>query len=384
MKLIFASNYLSHYSRSISEAFIRIYGDDFKFVAFTPFNEKRLSAGFHDMNDAPFVLRAYESPQSMNEAMNAINEAECVIIGGMPVSCVSERLKRGKITFMQSERFFKGPLWKDIVRFAKYCLYSGGRSQAKDAGEKFYLLCAGAFTAWDYNLCGLFRGKAYRWGYFPELKKYDDIGGLISRKKPGSILWAGRFLGWKHPELSVRLAKNLKAMNFDFHVKIVGSGEMQGSLSRMIEAENLNDCVELTGALPTERVREEMESSQVFLFTSGRGEGWGVVLNEAMNSGCSVVAGGKIGAVPYLLKEGYNGLVFRDRDIDDLTAKVAGLFRDSGSASRLGLNAYETLAGMWSPETAARRFVVLADALKVSDGAVRLWDDGPGSLAPVI
>ena len=103
-----------------------------------------------------------------------------------------------------------------------------------------------------------------------------------------------------------------------------------------------------------------------------------------MNSGCSVVAGGKIGAVPYLLKEGYNGLVFRDRDIDDLTAKVAGLFRDSGSASRLGLNAYETLAGMWSPETATRRFVVLADALKVSDGAVRLWDDGPGSLAPVI
>ena len=40
VKLAFASNYLSHYSKSISEAFIRICGDDFRFIAFTPFNEK--------------------------------------------------------------------------------------------------------------------------------------------------------------------------------------------------------------------------------------------------------------------------------------------------------------------------------------------------------
>ena len=384
MKLAFASNYLSHYSKSISEAFIRICGDDFRFIAFTPFNEKRLAAGFHDMNDEPYVLRAYEAPASMSEAQRIINEAECVIVGGMPVSYVTSRLKQGKITFMQSERFFKGPLWKDIIRYAKYRRYSGGRREARDPSAKFYLLCAGAFATWDYNICGLFKGKAYRWGYFPELNKVDDIDGLMSRKKPGSILWVGRFLDWKHPDYAVILAKRLRDMNLNFHVRIVGSGEMQETLARMIASENLGGHVEITGAMPTEQVRREMEESQIFLFTSGRGEGWGVVLNEAMNAGCAVVAGEKAGSVPYMVKDGHNGMIFRDGDADGLTEKAACLLRDSGRAAQIGRNAYETVAGEWSPHEAAGRFMRLSEALRENAGAVRLWEDGPGSVAPAI
>ena len=384
LKLVYASNYLSHYSKSISEAFIKICGDDFRFIAFTPFNQKRLAAGFHDMNDESYVLRAYESPAMMDEAQKIIDEAECVIIGGMPVSYVASRLRRGKITFMQSERFFKGPLWRDIIRYAKYLRYSGGRHEARDPSAKFYLLCAGAFAAWDYNICGLFKGKTYRWGYFPELKKVDDIDGLISRKKPGSILWVGRFLDWKHPDYAVILAKRLRDMNLDFHVRIIGSGEMQETLTRMIESENLGCHVEIAGAMPTEQVRREMEESQIFLFTSGRGEGWGVVLNEAMNAGCAVIAGEKAGSVPYLIKDGHNGMIFRDGDIDGLTEKTAELVRDSVRAGLIGRNAYETVAGEWSPREAAERFMKLSEALRGNVGAVSLWENGPGSVAPVI
>ncbi len=233
MRLAFASNYFNHHQKELAEEFRKIYGDDYVFIAFTPFNSKRLAIGYHDMNDEPFVFRAYDSPETMSEARRMIDDAECVIIGGMPVSYVSNRLKLGKITFMQSERFFKGPLWKDTVRFLKYCRYTGGRHEARNERAKFYLLCAGAFTAWDYNTCGLFKGKAYRWGYFPEVRRYDDIDGLISRKGQGSILWAGIFLDWKHPDIAMKLAGRLRDMNIPFHVKITGSGEMQEELSRM-------------------------------------------------------------------------------------------------------------------------------------------------------
>ena len=379
-KLVFVSNYLSHYSKTISEAFIKIYGDDFMFIAFTPFNEKRLAAGFHDMNQENFVFRAYESPENLQEAKRIIDEAECVIIGGMPVSYVASRLKLGKITFMQSERFFKGPIWKDIIRFAKYLKYSGGRAQARDPNAKFYLLCNGAFVANDYNLCGLFKNKAYRWGYFPDLKLYDDIEALISQKEPARILWAGRFLNWKHPDLAVILAKNLKALNINFKLKIIGSGEMNDTLAGMIDAMNLHDCVELSGALPTEQVREEMEKSQIFLFTSDRGEGWGVVLNEAMNSACAVVASEKIGAAPFLIKHGFNGLIFHDQDIEDLTRQVVNLLRNSQVASFIGQNAYKTLCNEWNADIAAKRFVKLAENLKVKSEPVTLWENGPCSL----
>ena len=151
----------------------------------------------------------------------------------------------------------------------------------------------------------------------------------------------------------------------------------------MSEAMSLGSCVEFTGALPTEQVRAEMENAQIFLFTSDRGEGWGVVLNEAMNSGCAVVAGEKIGAVPYLLEHGRNGLMFRDRNIDDLTEKVAGLLREPERASMFGRNAYDTVTCEWDAGTAAVRFVKLYEALRDSDGSVRLWDEGPCSVAPI-
>ena len=383
-KLVFVSNYFNHHQKSLAEEFVKIFGDDYAFIAMTPFNQKRLAIGYKDMNQAPFVLRAYESPEAWQEARRLIDESECVIVGGMPVSVVSSRLALGKLTFMQSERFFKGPLWKDIVRFVKYSRYSGGRVQARYPKAKFYLLCASAFAARDYNICGLFRGKAYRWGYFPEVKRYEDIDDMISRKEKGSILWAGRFLALKHPELAVRLAENLRAQGKSFRLKIIGSGEKQDSIAQMIAAKSLNDCVELTGALPVEEVRTEMEKASIFLFTSDRHEGWGAVANEAMNSGCVLVAADKIGSVPYLVKDGKNGIVFRDRSIADLTEKVSALLDEPARMRELGRAAYETVSGEWSAQTAAKRFVELAERLRASEGSVSLWEDGPGSVAPVI
>ena len=379
-KLIFVSNYFNHHQKALAEEFVRIYGDDYAFVAMTPFNQKRLAIGYSDMNQAPFVVRAYESPEAEREARMLIDESECVIMGGMPVSVISSRLKQGKITFLQSERFLKGPLWRDAARIAKYLKFSGGRAQARDKRAKFYLLCAGAFTAWDYGLCGLFRNKAYRWGYFTELKSYD-IEYLISRKERGLILWAGRFLDWKHPDLAVRLAERLKASGKSFRLKIIGSGEMHDELTRMIDAKNLHECAELSGALPVEQMRSEMERAQIFLFTSDRGEGWGAVLSEAMNSGCVTVAGDRIGSAPYLINDGQNGVLFRDKDLTDLTRKVSALIDDPVRCCELGRSAYGTISGEWSPKTAAERFVELAERLRVSDEPVSLWEEGPGSLA---
>ena len=383
-KLVFVSNIMNHYMKPLTEEFVKMYGDEYVFIAMIPFSGKGVSAGFRDMNQELFVLRSYESPEAEREARMLIDESECVIIGGMPVSVVSNRLSQGKLTFMQSERFFKGPLWKDAVRYVKYRRYSGGRVYAADPRAKFYLLCASGYAAYDYNMCGLFRDKAYRWAYFPEAKRYSDVDGLLSRKEKATILWAGRLIDWKHPDFAVKLAENLRSQGKDFRVKIVGSGDMQGELARMIEAKNLSDCVEMIGALPFEQVRAEMEKAEIFLFTSDRGEGWGVVLNEAMNSGCAVVAGEKIGSVPYLLKSGENGMIFRDRSIDDLTEKVSALLDDPERMSELGRNAYRTITGEWCAEVAARRFVELAERLRVSDEPVSLWEDGPGSVAPIL
>ena len=49
--------------------------------------------------------------------------------------------------------------------------------------------------------------------------------------------------------------------------------------------------------------------------TSNQEEGWGVVVNEAMNSGCVVIGSNLAGSVPYLIENGKNGLIYNCGDL---------------------------------------------------------------------
>lgn len=126
-------------------------------------------------------------------------------------------------------------------------------------------------------------------------------------------------------------------------------------------------------------------SKQIFfLFTSDFNEGWGAVLNESMNSGCAVVASHAIGSVPFLIKNGVNGLIYQDGNKEHLEMQVCSLLDDEKYRRQIGKKAYETIADMWNAENAAKRLLMLAQGLEQSKGAVSLFDDGPCSKAPII
>ena len=283
MKLVFMSNFLNHYQFALSQNFIKKFGDEYKFIAMTPLAEDRIASGWVDMNNEPFVIRAYESPEAMKYAIDTAVESEYIIIGGTPLDMdiVHRRAADNKITFEYTERkfkqvglgFIKSLFTPKIFKKVWGLLKRRHSVKTNNSNNYTHILCAGAFVPADYIRIGYNSKNFYKWGYFPALKRYDDIDGLISRKDKGSIVWAGRFLDWKHPDIAVILAKNLKAANIPFHMKIIGTGDMQDSLAGMIDAMNLNDCVELTGPMPPDKVRVEMEKAQIFLFTSDRNEG---------------------------------------------------------------------------------------------------------------
>ncbi len=386
-KLAFVTNFIPHYQVPLAREFAKIYGDDYIFIAMNrpqiEGSAMKLSDSalkYRDYSNEKFLFKGWENPEL---ARKFINESECVILGGIPPAILQERLKSGKLTFLYSERFMKGGLLKDLARLIKYNIFSGARKAARNPDSKFYLLCASAFAVKDYNLCGLFKNKAFKWGYFPEVRRYENIDSLISQKTQARILWAGRFINWKHPEFAVKLADNLRNQNINFSLKIAGAGAMYETLSDMIDSLNL--FVNLTPeGLSTEEIRSEMEKSQIFIFTSDKGEGWGAVLNESMNSACAVIAGDKIGSAPYLINDGQNGLLFRNKDIQDLTLKVKNLLTDPGKISRLGRAAYETIINEWNAENAAGKFIKLADSIIAGESIKNLFPEGVCSVAPVI
>lgn len=205
--------------------------------------------------------------------------------------------------------------------------------------------------------------------------QYDNINDIIRLKRPVSILWTARFIRLKHPEAPIYVAKQLKEDGYSFSMNLIGSGEMESRIKEMVRKSNLTDEVHFLGTMSPAEVRKHMEESEIFLFTSDRNEGWGAVLNESMNSGCAVVASGAIGSVPYLLRDGENGLIYKDGDRNDLYKKVKYLIDNPEERSQIGKKAYETFVDVWNADVAAQRLINLIDDIKNNNDP--RYDYGP-------
>ncbi len=390
MRVAFFSNYMNHHQLPFSLAMDKLTDGNYTFVATTTVPQERLAMGYHDMNKQyPFVLTTYDSPENAQKALALALESDVIITGSAPEMYTRLRIERNRLTFRYSERIFKEGL---LHLKTPHKLGSMMKHHTRYRSKQLYMLCASAYTPRDFGLVGAYKGKTFKWGYFPEVKR-QEIDRLMQKKTtcqltglkypPVSILWAGRLIGWKHPEAAIYVAEQLKQNGYRFDMQIIGNGEMQEQLQRMIRDKQLDDCVNMLGAMSPEAVREHMEAADIFLFTSDFNEGWGAVLNESMNSGGAVVASHAIGSVPFLIQDGVNGLIYKNGDIDSLYEHVERLVCEPALREQLGRNAYQTLVDQWNADVAAERFLQLTQAL-LDGKSPDLFEEGPCSRAKVL
>ena len=372
MNIVFVSNYCNHHQRYLCNK-IADGADQFYFIETDASNQQ----GFQTKVNEPYVL-AYHGHEEMVEGL--LKEADIVIFGACPNHLIALRMQENKLSFLYSERFFKKGTWRRFIPQTRRKIYTR-IVQFKD--RPLYVLCASAFLPYDLKLLGFPPEKCFRWGYFPERKLYQ-ITELRAKKDKRRILWVGRFLDWKHPDDALWVAKRLKDAGYDFHMGIVGTGEMEAQLKDMSDAMGLAECVTFLGSMPPDKVRHLMEQAGIYLFTSDRYEGWGAVLNESMNSGCAVVASHAIGAVPYLMRYKENGLIYRSGDVDALFEHVKYLLEHPEEQVRMGMAAYETIAQQWNSETAAKRLITLSEHLLAGETGQGLFELGPCSRAEII
>lgn len=358
MKVVFVSNFFNHHQKPVADAMFALLGKGYHFVETMPISAERLAMGWGKDEKPLYVKQNYTDDASRADCQKLIDEADVVILGSAPYPLIKTRLSQKKITFLCTERLYKSgfPRWK----FPIYCY----RHYKKIRRHKsLYLLSASAFAPIDYAKTFTFKNRAYKWAYFTALKEYEDTNALIASKTPASLLWCGRLIDCKHPEAPVEVAKRLKADGCAFEMNLIGTGELEEKMRALIAEYGLENCVHMLGSMPPEQVREHMEKSEIFLFTSDKGEGWGAVLNESMNSACAVVASHAIGSVPFLIRNGENGLIYRDGDSDDLYSKVKHLLDHPDERYTIAKNAYDTMKNEWNAENAASRFIALAEKL---------------------
>ncbi len=380
MKVVFFSNYLNHHQLAFCQAMDRLTDHQFIFVAFTRTPQFRINLGYQEMNDAfSFVLKAYESTERRSQVLDLALNCDLLIAGTAPEGIVQERIKRNLPVFRISERLYRNT---ELQAFSPRGMLRQFKNHTRFLNKKVYMLCASAYTSLDFLLSGAYIGKAYKWGYFPESKEYDPDE-LWREKLRQHIIWVGRFIELKHPEMALMVAERLKKEGIPFTMELVGSGKMENDLKQMIEEKNLKDVVCLSGNMSPKDVRLRMEKAGIFMFTSDFREGWGAVLNEAMNSGCAVIASHAIGSVPYLISDGKNGYVYENGETDELYAYTQRLLMHPEESERLGKAAYQTISKQWNAEIAAERILALSKDLSPKRMS-HLFSEGPCSRAKAI
>lgn len=362
MKITFYSNFLTHHQLPFCLEMYKKYGEDFKFVSMEKINQERISLGYKDMdNDYPFVLKAYESKEKYNEATKLAVDSDIVIAGSTPTDdYIKERLKQDKITFRYYARIFYNGVLSIFDFENSKKVYDRHLKYKKN--KNLYLLCASSYGPNDFNELGMYKNKCFKWGYFPETKIYN-VEDLLKQKENEKIeiIWVGRFIKEKHPEYVVKLAQKLKEKNYNFEIKMIGNGELLEKTKSQIEKYNLTNQIKLVGAVKSDKVRLYMEKANIFICTSDKNERWGVVLNEAMNSGCAVIAYKGIGGVPFLIKNNENGLAYTS--LDDFYKKTMKVMDDKALREKLSKNAYKTISEVWTAKVAVQNFEKLVKSI---------------------
>lgn len=361
MKVTFYSNFLTHHQVPFCEAMQKRLGENFKFVSTVKIFDWRLKLGFKDLDqEYNFVVRAYENENELKRAKQLALDSDVVIIGSTTDDCILERLKQDKLTFRYRSRIllFTDGVLKTLVNKEKIkLLYTKHLKYRKS--KNLHLLCANAYGANDFGKLGLYKNKMYKWGYFLETNKYD-IDQLIEEKDKNEkirIIWVARFINWKHPEIVIKLANNLKKQGYNFEIEMLGAGKLEDKIKKSVKSKNLEDVIKITGQVPSEKVKEYMEKANIFIGTSDSNEGWGAVVNEAMNAGCAIVANQKMGSVPFLIKHKQNGMYYNT--YKELENNVKELINNKQLRDSLGKNAYKFITEEWTGEIAAENILKL-------------------------
>ena len=335
MTITFYTNFINHHQVPLADEFYKLIGDGYTMVTFEPLPEEFRKRGYEDFSYKKYLLPAYESRERLQEAEELAISSDVVILGAAPEFLIRDRLEKNKLTFRYEERLFKKidrrlihlEYWKKLYK-----------EHTRYRRKNLYMLGASAYNRLDTAMLLSYPHKCFKWGYFINVPSIN-ITSILQEKEdqPLKILWCGTISQVKRPDLAIKLASKLKKDHIEFQLNMVGSGggEWTSLITNLIDKLEVGRYVSLLGNLPNEEVLQMMRESHIFIFTSDRGEGWGVVLSEAMANGCTVVASNKIGAAPFLVKHKKNGMLFQSGSIKSLYKAVKFIIENNMSYNLL-------------------------------------------------
>ncbi|MFL0803370.1 MAG: glycosyltransferase family 4 protein [Agarilytica sp.] len=197
-------------------------------------------------------------------------------------------------------------------------------------------------------------------GIDPELFSYTPR----EQHERKTILYAGRLVPYKCPEVVVRAFANSPTLR-KHKLLMVGDGPERPRLEKIIQDNQLEDCVELAGRISQEQVGKVMRTADIFAFPSIRELGAGVVV-EAMACGLTSVVVDYGGPATLIGEDRGVKVPMGDIDflVEQFSAELEALVKDPERIEALGKAAYQHAIDYYSWDCKAKKLIDIYNWLK--------------------
>jgi len=141
-------------------------------------------------------------------------------------------------------------------------------------------------------------------------------------------------------------------LRLDFHLAVIGDGPALAALKERAQGLMLGARVTFLGELPHPKKMEYLRAAKAYIEPSGL-QGFPALALHAMSEGCPVV-GAAAGSVVELVRDGENGLLYRQGDAHALAEQILNLASTPGLSLKLIAAGVRTVeAHSWDATVAA-------------------------------
>ena len=202
----------------------------------------------------------------------------------------------------------------------------------------------------------LTKEDAQMWGEMPGIRVIPNAAGFIGDKysdcKAKRVIAVGRLDYQKSFDRLVLIWEKVHRQMPDWRLDIFGQGEWKDMLQQMIDRCGLQDCIRLNS--PVKNIGKEYSESSMLVMSSHY-EGFPMVMIEAMACGLPAVSFDFRCGPRDIIRDGENGLIVKDGDIDGFAEAMISLMKDDGLRHRMGeaakavvdIYSQEKVMGMW-------------------------------------
>ncbi len=378
MKVLFALNALTHYYNPILNKLDIV--KDLDIVVITPkSNDSNVGKGVHQTDKGINFKVVYGNEvkrfygkyffKSFYEIIDKENPDIIIIIWPYILELVFNpilllKLKKRKIKIIYKDIPFQLQRFNDAIRFRKFITYNeklevkGSNIQSRINNFFLALLRKLYYSLLDatvnyvedaYQILptyGVDKEKIFIIYNSPDTpimfdakKKAEEIGPCFKFDQ-NRIIHVGRLVKWKRVDLLINAVAIIKEKIPDIELLVIGDGPENNELHKLVEILHLTDTVKFIGAVydPVLLARYFLSSSVFVLGGTG-----GLAINEAMIFGKPIICSIGDGTEKKLVRDGYNGYIFKEGDQKDFELKILSLLQNPENIEIFGKNSVKII-----------------------------------------